>query len=518
MPKKGLFLIVTCFWVIPSFLICAGSYNTGSCVSAEEGGAPRPVPSALEDSLAKPLPTGPIPVDGQAWTSSGWLNIVWGDGSEGQSETIYTLTDDNGQVTPLFLEETLSRAAGGILSFDRKRVNVEGVWAGPLSRQGEATGLKVTSIFLAPLPRTGALGDEDYPAVIGSKPWITIMCKFSDFAVEPKNLAFFQGMYGNVKPGLDHYWRELSYNTVNVSGSSASGWFTLPHPEAYYNPTDTLGGTNLSLLANDCIAAADPSVNFSLYTGINMMFNTDFDNGYAWGGSRTLTLDGVTKTWSTTWEPPWAYASISVIQHEMGHGFGLPHSSGAYGQTYDNAWDVMSKDRYNCAAATDPTYGCIAQHTISYHKDKLGWIPSGQKITVPSGSSSTIMLEQLALPATSNYKMAQIPIGGSSTHFYTVEARRLTGYDVKLAGAAVIIHEVDTTRSRPAYVIDPDLNGNTADAGAMWVAGETFTDTANNISVRVDAATATGFQVTIKNNPPFGGQNGLPWLMLLLED
>ena len=63
-----------------------------------------------------------------------------------------------------------------------------------------------------------------------------------------------------------------------------------------------------------------------LYDGINMMFNSNFDNGYAWGGARYMTLDGETKLWRTTWEPPWAYHSISVIAHEMGHGFGLPHS------------------------------------------------------------------------------------------------------------------------------------------------------------------------------------------------
>ncbi len=116
------------------------------------------------------------------------------------------------------------------------------------------------------------------------------------------------------------------------------------------------------------------------------------------------------------------------------------------GAIYDNAWDVMSKDRYNCGAAPDPTYGCIAQHTISYHKDNLGWIPSGQKFTAPSGSSATITLEHWPYLQRETIKMAQIPIGGSSTHFYTVEARRLIGYDIKLAGAAVIIHEVDTTR------------------------------------------------------------------------
>jgi hypothetical protein len=194
----------------------------------------------------------------------------------------------------------------------------------------------------------------------------------------------------------------------------------------------------------------------------------------------------------------------------MGHGFGLPHSCYNPINVYDNAWAVMSQDRYNCAADHDPIYGCIGQHTISYHKDILGWIPSGQEYTAANGTA-TITLEQLALPATGNYKMAKIPIGGSSTHFYTVEARRLIGYDVKLPGAAVVIHEVDTTREEPAHVV-----GGNGNMGAKWVAGQTFTDTPNKISVSVLSATATGFQVSISLNPAPPKKGGLPWLMLLL--
>lgn len=495
--------------IVLSLLFCSGQCNTGGLAYAEEGITPTRVRTPVGQSLARPSPTGTMPIEGQPASLSGWFNIVWGDGPGGATEMIYTLTDDNGQTTTLFLDEAFSQSVGGVLSFDRQRVNVEGVWGSSLSGSGRdpVTGLYVTSISLPRSPDTGALSEEVFPAVTGNRPFVTIMCKFSDYAVEPQNLAYFTGMYANTRPGLDHFWREASYNNLNIAGSTASGWYGLPHTEAYYPATNPDG---LYLLADDCIAAANPTVNFSLYSGINMMFNYDWYDGWAWGGSRTMTLDGVTKSWSITWEPPWAYEDISVIQHEMGHGFGLPHSSGAYGATYDNAWDVMSKDRYNCAAATDPTYGCIAQGTISYHKDKDGWIPAVQKKTVASGTATTIILEQLDLPETTNYLMAQIPIAGSATHFYTVEARRLTGYDSKLAGAAVIIHEVDTTRTRPAYVVDSDLNGVTSDAGAMWVVGETFTDGTNNIRVRVDSATATGFQVTIANNTALPLPNNVP--------
>ena len=33
---------------------------------------------------------------------------------------------------------------------------------------------------------------------------------------------------GTSYPGLDHYWRELSYNQMNVTGSEVVGWYTLP--------------------------------------------------------------------------------------------------------------------------------------------------------------------------------------------------------------------------------------------------------------------------------------------------
>jgi M6 family metalloprotease-like protein len=469
-------------------------------ISSALGFSGATVARAREAGNAPPA-SGSVPIQGQEHSQSGWFSIIWGDASEGKARTLYTLTDERGQTTILQLDETLARSLGGVLSLNHKWISVSGILSAVPSGQGATPILNVTSIDLAPASGTKVPGGDYSPAVIGSRPWVSILCKFSDQAVEPKNLAFFQGMYASTRPGLDHYWRELSYDLANVIGSSANGWYVLPHPEAYYNPTDTAGGTNLSTLANDCIAAADPVVNYSLYSGINMMFNTDFDNGWAWGGSRYMTLDGVTRYWSTTWEPPWAYADISVIAHEMGHGFGLPHSSGNYGQVYDNAWDVMSEDRFNCAADTDPVYGCIAQHTISWHKDILGWIPAGQVFTAGDNINTTITLERLALPQTGNYKMAKIPIVLSSTHFYTLEARQLTGYDVKLAGAAVIIHEVDTTRGIPAHVIDIDGNGNTGDAGAMWTVGETFSDPSAGIAVHIDAATATGFQVTITTTP-----------------
>lgn len=427
-------------------------------------------------------------------TLSGWFEIVWGDPRDPSQpdQIIYSLKTVDGETIPLSFSEPLPQSFESLLAQRGQFVQVAGQWNNSSQPAEGFTAEAIQASGGAAAP--GAL------AVSGSQPWVSILCKFSDIAAEPKAPFYFQDMYRSTYPGMDHYWREASCGQMNVVGSGATSlWYVLPQPRSYYVYDNDGDGTvefDFTRATADCTHVADPEVNFASYVGINMMFNSDLD-GYAWGGSHYMTLDGVSKSFYTTWEPPWGYQDITVIAHEMGHGFGLPHSSGAYGQTYDNQWDVMSDTWSNCGNSRDATYGCLGQGTITYHKNLEGWI-GAKRIVVPVGSQATLTLEQLDLPQTANYLMAQIPINGSSSVFYTVEARWKTGYDVKLPGQAVIIHQVDTSRSRPANVVDIDGNGNTGDAGAQWTVGETFTGAAN-ISVRVDSLTGTGFVVTICN-------------------
>ena len=439
-------------------------------------------------------------------TLSGVLNVRWVDPkpeSDVEPGVEYVLTDDQGQKTKLDLDEEISEPAGGALALDRKRVRVEG--RGIPDDQVDVQSIEPAQNARAEAQRT----------VTGSKPTVTILCRFSDSTgITPHAKSWFETLMGGTNPGLDNYFREISYGSMNLAGSSVSGWHNMTHPKSYYQVS---GGYDEDLMAQDCTDAANASVYFPSYTNINLLFNDNPDS-YALGGSNTLSLDGQTKTYGMTWMPRFAYEPGSGVNgtgqvwlaHEMGHAFGLPHSSGPYSDPYDSDWDPMSDG--SICSPPHAQYGCVGVYTISYHMDELlGWIPASRKYTATSSPDQNITLERLGNPnSTSDYLMAKIPIAGSSTKFYTVEARRSTGYDAQIPGEAIVIHKVDTSlgANRPARVVDATNNGDPNDAGSMWLPGETFTDSANGISVEVTGETTSGYQVTI--NPSGGGGDTEP--------
>jgi M6 family metalloprotease-like protein len=431
-----------------------------------------------------------------AVTLTGWLTVIWGDGEPGSgySTKEYWLNQESGEVTVLLIDDKLISAAGGLLAVNGKRVTVSGPMRLAAAGAGPAT-LQVESLTLLETDTSPAgVAAGQGVATVGNQRWISILCKFSDVPAEPNPLSYFQNMYSSIRPGLDHYWRELSYNKVNLQGSTAVDWFTLPRPRSYYVGSTT----KLYQLADDCVAAADSVVFFPNYQGINLVFN-DSLGCCAWGGWLFLNLDGQFRRYGITWLPPWGYQNISVVAHEMGHAFGLPHSSGPYNTPYDSRWDVMSDTWRSCNSpgGRDSTFGCLGQHTIAFHKNMLGWITPTLIYTVTPFSQAVITLTNVAAPAPSRYLMVILP-QGSPNRFKTIEARHRIGYDAPLPGDAVIIHDVDTTRSdRLAQVVDIDNNGDPNDAGAMWTVGELFTDAANGVAIRVVTQTVDGFVLNI---------------------
>jgi M6 family metalloprotease-like protein len=426
-------------------------------------------------------------------TVEGVFHLVWrvAQNPAEPVEVTYHLSDDRGRTHTLELDPASLRAFGGPLALNRRRVEVTAAVLSAAPGEGGGSRLRVLSLRPAG-PGVASIADA---VQSGSRPYATVLCRFADsLAVTPHPAEFYQALLvGKEENGLDHYWREVSEGRIDLGGSVVAGWVNLPRPRAQYFPNGLNSNPDFWTLVADCTHAADATVDFGQYAGINMQFNLEL--GASWGGSAYVAADGVNRVMPMTWMAPWA--GHAVYAHEIGHSFGLPHSSGPYASTYDSKWDVMSN---SYTRAVDGEY--IGQHTMIFHKNMLGWITPDQRYLAAAGSRQTLVLNRSELPGTTaDYQMAQVPIPYGQ--FYTVEARRRVGYDEGLPGEGIVIHRVDTTRpDRAAQVVDPDGNGNPNDAGAIWLPGERFTDPENDVAISVDAAVGTGFRVTVSLAAP----------------
>lgn len=467
-----------------------------------------------------------------AQTVVGDLEMQWGDpaaamGARKASQAAsvaprlnVTLVTANGRIA---LDPAQARrAAGDLPALMGRRVAVEFLHAKSAVR-GAATRIGIEAI----VPADDIDGQRLHPlagkvdavpkAVLGSKRWLTLACKFSDIADEQQTPAYFRDQYGDEPGRLGHYWREVSHQKINLQGSDALGWYTLPHPRSHYvtKGEDDKDKADLGKLFGDCAQAADADVDYTTIFGINMMFNGDLD-GFAWGGGHCATLDGTRRCFPSTWNPPWGFSNLGVLAHEMGHAYGLPHSDNSDGDddTYDNPWDVMSDAWRN--AVQDGTYGARPKHISILQRDRLGWVdaprrrvlaPPGNEVVdvrldfahTPPGQSTGTQMLVLQTPA------APDPYVGT---FYTVEARQRTGhYDGALAGTAVIIHGAGGNYSAEAQSQDADRPPATVsnNEGSMFKLGEAWTSPDGLFSVSVESQGAAGFVVRVGRPRVTGG-------------
>lgn len=441
-----------------------------------------------------------------AATYEGRLHKLTGDNPKDKMAVEhYYLIDQNKKWHKLHLTPEILKKLGPIHQWQGNRFQVETRDAAGAAR---ADSVPVV-IDVQPLPekQVGPMSttEDGTTAAAVSRPWINILVRFADDPnPEPNPSSFYSDLFSSTYPGLDHYWQEVSYNAIDIQGSEVVGWYTLPQDRDYYINDDN--NPDFSRTVEDATAVADADVYFPDYEGINIFFSDSFARG--WGGSSTVTRDGVTKVYSTTWLPSWTHDDHPYVVHEMGHGFGLPHSSGPYDTPYDSNWDPMSNSFGSCGSnEPHPDYNCISVHTIGYHKNLLGWIPEERIVTLTESTyvDELVNLERVAQPdfASDRPTLLRLPLANGD--FYTVESRLRIGYDANIPAEAVVIHEVSPGRDRPAQVVDATDDGNPNDAGAQWIPGETAV-LDGGWSVSIDEQNQDYFTVRVNrgDQPPQG--------------
>src|SRR5690606_8442219 len=150
------------------------------------------------------------------------------------------------------------------------------------------------------------------------------------------------------------------------------------------------------------------------------------------------------------------------------------------------------------------TFGALPKHVNMAQRDRLGWVDAARKLVIPAGAftRTQVALDFAGLAGAANPQMIVLAMPARpdpyATVFYTLEARQRTGtYESALAGEAVIIHRVEdygTAYSVDADVPPADVANN---EGSMFRPGEAWQSPDRSRWIRVDAATATGFLVTI---------------------
>src|SRR5262245_10353434 len=148
-------------------------------------------------------------------TVTGFLNTILAapevPDPDHPTEPVYLLVDSPGHFFSLTLDEELTRALGGALLFDRNLVRVTGIV------EPETNTIVVGSIELEQgieieLQESSEPKKNSHllrPHVLGSKPWVTILCRFADATtVTPQPASFFDNLMNNT---MDPYYREQSY-------------------------------------------------------------------------------------------------------------------------------------------------------------------------------------------------------------------------------------------------------------------------------------------------------------------
>lgn len=447
-------------------------------------------------------------------------------------EAGYVLDDLDGNRVRVELDARKVAAYGGPSALLRKWVRVSGKWEGDIFRMQGFSVLDASTLAQAEQrgdvrvlegmsaaarralqARAGAAQERTWmgngPEI---RPYLTLLCRTSDtIGITPRPQIHYHLNMASIYPGMDHFMLDMSYGKASLATSDTLDWINLPKPKSEYLTATTHSGQlawDGRKLLDDLIPMLDASVDFRKYRGINMFLNSMDEWGGASASGYFMTVDGMNE-WMPITTNNGGFGQ-SVLGHEVGHNYGMDHTSGPYQTPYDSAWSVMSGGGHWVSV---PTLGdvVVSNGYNAHHRYRMGWIPRERVVWAQSGADLTFRLERLTNPiSTTDPLMAKIYIKGSARHYYTLEARRKVGYDKALPADCVVIHDVVEDRvvtdpfsvgpriDRNAQVVDPDGNGDPNDAAAQWVPGETFTDVDAGIQVDVLSQDASGFTVRVR--------------------
>jgi hypothetical protein len=306
-------------------------------------------------------------------------------------------------------------------------------------------------------------------------PWAIVLCCFRDVPQVPQNPDYYEDLFTrNGTGGLCDYWRSVSCNSLDLTGSQVFGWFTMNHASAEVNQLH-FPGDRSTLVQWGVDTAAVNGVNLAAFRSVLIVQNFGVDHGAAGNGVVIVHQDPT-------------LCEFGFIAHEMGHGFGLPHSNSANpDMVYGDGWDLMSfaTTTFQFPIQFRGAQGAATVGLTARNLEALNAIPIGRSwISNTPDFSARIAFDPLNQPAIGNHGALIVKISAAATtpprangSAYTIEFRRKAGWDRNIPEDAVLIHEV---RSNGLSYLQPGIGGR-------FTSGQEFVTPDPKVFVRVES-------------------------------
>ncbi len=297
----------------------------------------------------------------------------------------------------------------------------------------------------------------------------------------------------NAKTHFIDYWKEVSYDKLIMSVVTSTNVYTLPHPMSYYGDESSAALENMIY---DSITKAKTDIDFTLYDAIlivhagvgeesdvfwdtpNDIWSLYYSNSsiapnaspdVACSNCLSVTGANGTKRITEAIIMPQSDSQDGVIidplgvyVHEFGHWLGLPDlycTSGSYCIPDGvGKWSLMGDGIYNyspdpadCPSSVNQCpYGSSPAHLDAWSKVFLGWV-TPLTVAPPVDIGNHVFA-----PVENSQEIVKVQASSStSTQYFLLENRQVTGFDKGLPGHGLLIWLIDD------YVINLNFYSNT---------------------------------------------------------